>query len=273
MSDYNFKDAVCIDAPVIYDSCADRDCLEDLLVHFSTTDQALINCAQSVRLRNIEVDFVCVDLEPILYQEGFYSVDITFIFDITVDVCSANSASRTLTGEATFNKKVVLCGSEGDVKVFSSDLTLDDYDDQNIPSTNLPKATVQVATPVGLDARLCCGKECHESCCTELPACLCNRKVSKAISRKDSDSETATSTSAAASRNQKCVLVTIGVFSIVQLQRNVQLMIPAGDFCIPTKECVASTDDPCTMFNRIDFPVDEFFPPQCDSSSSSCGCD
>ncbi len=61
---------------------------------------------------------------------------------------------------------------------------------------------------------------------------------------------------------QHRIYVSIGLFTIIKLQRNVQLLIPAYDFCIPEKECVASTpDDPCEMFSNINFPVDEFFPP------------
>lgn len=37
------------------------------------------------------------------------------------------------------------------------------------------------------------------------------------------------------------ILVSLGLFTIVKLERNVQLLIPAFDFCIPEKECVAST--------------------------------
>ena len=37
---------------------------------------------------------------------------------------------------------------------------------------------------------------------------------------------------------------------------------------MPEKECIGSTeDDPCTMFSRIRFPVEEFFPPD---SIESC---
>jgi hypothetical protein len=43
----------------------------------------------------------------------------------------------------------------------------------------------------------------------------------------------------------------------------VQLLIPAFDFCFPNKECIASTDEnPCELFDTIEFPVNEFFPPQ-----------
>ena len=53
---------------------------------------------------------------------------------------------------------------------------------------------------------------------------------------------------------------------IVQLERDVQMMIPVYDFCLPDKECTSSgssaTDDPCELFRRIKFPVNEFFPPR-----------
>lgn len=62
---------------------------------------------------------------------------------------------------------------------------------------------------------------------------------------------------------QKRVFVSIGIFSIIKLERKVQLLIPSYDFCLPQKECVGATDDnPCDLFDRIDFPVDEFFPPE-----------
>jgi hypothetical protein len=87
----------------------------------------------------------------------------------------------------------------------------------------------------------------------------------------------------------KRVFVSLGIFSIIKLERKTQLMIPCYDFCVPQKECVGSTDDsPCDLFERIDFPVDEFFPPErsefidenqddislpeAAESNSSCGC-
>ena len=49
---------------------------------------------------------------------------------------------------------------------------------------------------------------------------------------------------------------------IVRLERDTQLVVPAYDYCMPEKECPGTiTDDPCTLFSRIHFPVEEFFPP------------
>ncbi len=62
----------------------------------------------------------------------------------------------------------------------------------------------------------------------------------------------------------KKLYVTLGQFSIIRLERDTQLLIPAYDYCMPDKACQGSTeDDPCSMFSRIHFPIDEFFPPDC----------
>ena len=37
----NFKEAVCIDTSRIYDSCSDKDCLEDLRVYFTNAISGL----------------------------------------------------------------------------------------------------------------------------------------------------------------------------------------------------------------------------------------
>ena len=60
---------------------------------------------------------------------------------------------------------------------------------------------------------------------------------------------------------ERAVRVTIGLFSIVQLERSVQMLIPAYDFCMPGKECSNDTETPCDSFRKIRFPVNEFFPP------------
>lgn len=63
--------------------------------------------------------------------------------------------------------------------------------------------------------------------------------------------------------NGKKVFVTIGLFTIVRLERDVQLLIPVIDYCIPDNECVTSTEsNPCDLFEKLRFPTDEFFPPE-----------
>ena len=66
------------------------------------------------------------------------------------------------------------------------------------------------------------------------------------------------------------VYITLGQFSIIRLERDSQLLIPVFDYCMPEKECTGcGSDDPCTLFSRISFPVDEFFPPD---AIDNCEC-
>lgn len=249
-----FKEAVCIDAMRVYDSCGDKDCLEDLRVYFPKDRQCLVDDASSVRIKSVDVINVFLNLEPVPFHKGFYSVDMTFFFDVCVDVfCSLTNYPISIDGISVFNKKVVLYGSEGNVKLFNSDMGAD----QTLPSDyrkTLPKAVVQVAEPIALSAKLCHHLPNCDACCT-IPDCICERfggELERGVMKKH-------------------VYATIGIFTIVQIQRNVQMLIPAYDFCIPEKECVTSGDTPCELFSRIEFPTDEFFPPK--SGDLSCGCD
>ena len=69
------------------------------------------------------------------------------------------------------------------------------------------------------------------------------------------------------SGGQRQLLVTLGQFSIIRLERDAQLVVPVLDYAIPCKECCenpGSGEDPCEMFSRIPFPAQEFSPTGCD---------
>lgn len=136
-----FREAVCVNVARVYDSCSDKDCVEDLLVHFTNVDQEVIDSASCIRAKSATIRKILLDVEPVAFQKGFYSVDLTYFIEVTVEaICPAPYLSPTLiTGLACFTKKVILFGSEGSVKVFSSE------DSCNSPvKTNMPRATVDV---------------------------------------------------------------------------------------------------------------------------------
>lgn len=240
------NETVCIDALRVYDSCADKDCLEDLPVFFQQSTQQKIDNACNVRLRDVDVITVYINLEPVPFHRGFYTVEMTFFFEVCLDVFSTPaSCPEMVKGLTIFNKKVVLYGSEGNVKIYTSDLCSEGTGNYTTPAKNLPKASVQVATPIALAAEL---RECPPLCvpCSRIPESITSMFGGVFVTKD----------------RGKTVYVSIGLFTIVQIERNVQMLIPAYDFCIPEKECVASSDNPCEMFSRIDFPTDEFFPPK-----------
>ena len=130
-TDADFKEAVCIDAGRVYDSCCDRDCLEDLRCCFLPEAQALVNNAVSVRLKDAEVLNVFIDVEPVNFKKGFYSCDLTFFFLLKFDIFTApNTCPQTVCGVAWYNKKVILFGSDGNVKIFTSEIKENEIDEQ-----------------------------------------------------------------------------------------------------------------------------------------------
>lgn len=66
----------------------------------------------------------------------------------------------------------------------------------------------------------------------------------------------------------RVVYISLGLFTIVQIERCVQMMIPAYDYCVPDKESVCTTDDPCELFKRIKFPTENFSRPS--SATITC---
>ncbi len=238
-----FKEAVCIDAMRIYDSCSDKDCIEDTRVLFTKSVQDLVDAATNVRIKKARVITVFLDLQPIPFNRGFYSVDMTFFFDVALELfISPVCPAQQVNGVCVFNKKVILYGSEGNVKVFTSD----DTEEECKGNIGVPKAVVQVAEPIALSAKLCPGSRgCCADNCPAVPERICRQFGGEFEYENYKNS----------------VYVTIGIFVIVQIVRNSQILIPAYDFCIPDKECITNSDNPCEIFRQIDFPVNEFFPP------------
>ena len=248
-----FKEAVCIDAGRIFDSCCDKDCLEDLQVYFTDKTQPIIDASTNVKCKKVETLNVFLEVDSVPFNRGFYSVDITFFFLVHLNAYSSPMSVPTpVYGLATFSKKVILYGSEGSVKIFTSNT---DPGNTTSLNTNLPKASVQVADPICLACRLSDYCPCSDECLSVPPAVSCHYE--------GDFSDTC---------RKKTVYISLGLFTIVQLERNVQMMIPAYDYCLPDKECTTSTDDPCELFKRIKFPTNEFFPPQSDDLDDDCGC-
>lgn len=68
--------------------------------------------------------------------------------------------------------------------------------------------------------------------------------------------------------------VSIGMFSVIRLERPAQYLVSAAEYSVPDKECAPATneDDPCSLFRTMAFPVNEFYPPALRESGKSGGC-
>lgn len=244
------REAVCIQVEKVYDSCQEKDCIEDARVffpHLTHCQKEAINNAFNVKARKAIVREVISDTEPVPFKRGFFTVDIKYIIDVYLDFFTnigGQPEVHPIKGEISFDKKVILFGSEGGVKIFKSHFEQDANDiavKTKLQQDNLPITKIEVADPIALNAKIrgildkLFEEDTNDCECCEDSRCILNKRV----------------------------FVTVGIFSIIKLVRFVQLLIPAFNFCHPNKECIASTEEePCELFETIDFPFDEFFPPQ-----------
>ncbi len=238
-ADACINEAVCIHTRKIFDSCRDKDCIEDLRVFPTVSSQPYIDSAFSIRPKGAELLYVNVNVEEISFNRGHFTVDVTYFYKITGDIVPGG---QTVTGLAVFDKRAILYGSEGSAKVFHSDAP------GIVPQTNaLPIAAVEAVDPIVLSMKLV--DRCHCGMDGEL------RDVPQAILDAFGEGLVLADT------NRRWY-ATLGQFSIIRLERDTHLLIPAYDYCVPCKECMGSDqDDPCTLFGRIRFPLEEFFPP------------
>ncbi len=256
----DLRENVCINVQRVYDCCKDRDCMTDLRVYFPAECQEIIDNAVNIKVNSAEVIWTYIDVEALPFNKGFYTVDVKVFFRVILDAFSGVGRPQRIEGLSSFDKRVILFGSEGCVRTFSSKYVPHDEDMDLGVRTNAPIATVEVLDPIALNAKVtdCCDNcGCGQIDLSTVPSCVCNCFESQL-----SDFP-----------NSRRVYVTLGMFSIIRLMREVQILVPSSDFCIPEKECEGPTDeDPCGLFYNMDFPVDEFFPPRLSDVSNGCEC-
>jgi hypothetical protein len=223
----------------IMDACRDKDCVEDLRVYPTVSSQAVIDSAFSVRPEAATLISADVNVDEIGFNRGYYTVDVTYFYLVTGETFPGGVPVR---GLAVFDKRVILYGSEGSVKSFSSRNALS----PGICGVVGPVAVVDAVDPIALNMRIA---EPVQPKDTEL------RTIPDAII------ETIGEDIDLSSRGRR-LYVTLGQFSVIRLERDFQLSLGHADNYLPNKECVGSSDDdPCTLFSRVSFPVDEFIPP------------
>ena len=156
------REAVCIHTKKIYDSCRDKDCIEDLRFYPTMGGQAVLDSALTVKGSKAELLYVYIDVEPVNFNRGFYAVDMRFFYRVVLQACGHSPRPMDVEGLCVFDKRVILFGSEGNVRSFSSQLREEAADHQLPVKNNLPHAVVQAVDPIVLDAHFL---EPSQHCC------------------------------------------------------------------------------------------------------------
>ncbi|MGE4277026.1 MAG: hypothetical protein AB7E30_07610 [Lawsonibacter sp.] len=195
--------------------------------------------------------YAYINVEPVNFNRGFYTVDVRYFYRITADAFVGAPRPIEVTGMAIFDKRTMLFGSEGSAKVFSSSDGIGSLTPQGLLGNTLPTAVVEAVDPLILDLKLVDACGCRPSDCgmVDIPDAVAAVFPDELVTNGDIHR----------------LYVTLGQFSLIRLERDTQLLIPVYDYWMPEKECPCDggscQEDPCELFRKVQFPVNEFFPP------------
>ena len=240
------REAVRIHTNQIEDACIDKDCIEDLRVYLTEPAQNALNAAPGARARSAELLHVYIDVSEIAYKPGHYAADLTFLYRIWGETVNPPARPVPLEGLAVFSKRLVLFGGISDARVFSSACT--GFSPESVYRKAVPDCVVEAVDPMVLSTKLVeIRPEDPVMPLPEIPIPV----------------ESLFEAPLALQNCPKQLLVTLGQFSTVRLERGAQLVIPAYEYSVPQKTCSddpGTPDEPCDLFARVEFPTQAFFP-------------
>lgn len=235
----------CIIAFKVYDQFRAQDCLsEDEIGPARAAENKTIGdivycegavieppCnAASVTVERLKVKkVIIVDKEPNPFKNGFWDVDLKYVFEYRLTFREADGCLiGTIRANNIFNKKISMFGS------ISSDISI---------------CTDLFQNPGGESALI----EAAPFILVEAKSVALSAEL-KYHRRKGPGDD------GGAAPNR--VAVTIGLFSIIKMFRIVDLNVQSKGFCIPPVRPHDVPLNACEFFERLDFPMDIFAPPQ-----------
>lgn len=269
--DRNAKEMICIDTYRILDSCRDKDCFEDVRVFLTDYGQEIIEKTCAVRAKSASILWAYIDIDPVPFNRGFYQLSIKIYVKVTCEACVGPGNIQTFDGLGVVEKRLILFGSEGNVNIYRSEKGCSAFCPtpkrcRCSGTTNLPVAVLETVDPIVLSSKVvepvckcyCC------SCVDDLPD-----GVADYFEGRLCDSQNGTK-----------LLVSLGFFTVVRVERPAQYLVSAAEYCVPNKECPGDeTEDPCSIFRSMSFPTSEFCTPPIsvfsddERGSHRCGCD
>lgn len=267
----NGRGTVCIDTNVVLDCCKDRDCFEDARVYLCEDGAQMLESATNIRTKSAKILWAYVGVEEVPFNNGFYRVSVRYYIEVCFEGCVGVGRSKMFKGLVVLSKDVVLYGGCGRAISFSSDpennyCSIGNTDNM---STNDPIAVVETVEPIVL------GSKVVDCSCPCAPCSLCDCQDLPDVVR--SAFQGSFNLQDTANR----LYVSLGIFSVIRVERPTQLLIQATDYSVPDKECPSSqsSDNPCALFKTMAFPTSEFRGSCCENTQNTqtegkggCGC-
>lgn len=265
------KGTVCIDTYRVFDCCRDRDCFENARVYLTAFGEETLANATNVRTRSATLLWAYVGVDEVPFNCGFYQITVRYYILIECEACLGIGKSQNFSGIAVAQKDVVLYGGDGRAISFSSSPENNYCSIGNLDTAgnNDPIAYVETVEPVILGSKVECTCNCGCTCNTgdsiEFPAGITDRLDGELVQSVEGTH----------------LYVSLGIFSVIRMQRPAQLLVQASDYSVPDKECMPATndDDPCALFRTIAFPIGQFRgndcrrePPDLRPPRGGCGC-
>ncbi|MBQ7291964.1 MAG: hypothetical protein IJW76_09655 [Clostridia bacterium] len=263
------RDTVYIDTNRILDCCRDKDCFEDVPVYLASPCAEVLQTCVNIRTKSAEIIAANIGLDEIPFSPGFYQINIRMFLKIKFEVCLANGRAEEVCGLCVLDKSVILFGGEGNVSVFRSKAEEGSFCAGILTGkkhTNLPTAVFEVAAPIILGTKvadLMPGMRCGVCPC-DIPECV---------------ADCFDGCMSYTSNMPRIITVSIGLFSVVRVERPGQYLVTGTEYAVPEKVCPPDCpENPCEMFRRMSFPVNEFYPPSAIGyqpkvqAQGGCGC-
>lgn len=267
------RGTVCIDTNVVLDCCKDRDCFEDARVYLCEDGEDILATATNIRAKSAKILWAYVGVEEVPFNNGFYRVTVRYYIEVGFEGCCGVGRSKCFSGLIVLTKDVILYGGCGRAISFSS-TPENNYCSIGNPdnmTTNAPHAIVETVEPIILGSKVVdCGCPCTPCLCCdcgEIPDVVRNAFGGSFNTADDG----------------RRLFVSLGIFSVIRVERPTQLLVQATNYSVPDKECPTAPngDNPCALFRTMAFPVSEFNgtccntgnePPQRTNGGSGCGC-
>lgn len=243
---HEITEAASVHTRLIEDACIDKDCIEDLRVYLTTESQAALDGAVSGRAVSCELLHIMAAVKPISFHRGHYAVDLCVYYRIGGEVMNGQIRPTPIEGLSVFNKRVVLRGTPGAAKIFSS--IRPQFDPDTAYAASLPEAVVEAVDPIVLASQvLDQSPDGPDTVEVELPEAILSQFDAPLVLEGA----------------KRLLYVTLGQFSTVRLERGAQLLVPMFENYVPDRACSddpGEEEAPCEQFSRVEFPVDLFYP-------------